>query len=94
MSRIPDNIGKEMIEWCKKEYNPNYSGYTILIPAIEHGYSLALERIGELEKENAKLKEHLEGEIGALQLIAKHFSQSVIDDQMGEDAIDLNQYKK
>lgn len=56
--------------------------------------SLSLERIGELKKDNAKLKEHLEGEIGALQLIAKHFPQSVIDDQMGEDAIDLKPYKK
>lgn len=59
MSKIPDNIGKEMIEWCKKEYNPNYSGYTILIPAIEHGYSLSLARIGELEKENEALRTDL-----------------------------------
>lgn len=44
MTKIPDDIGKAMIEWCKKEYNPNYSGYTILIPAIEHGYSLGLTK--------------------------------------------------
>lgn len=70
MSKIPDDIAKEMIDWCRKEYDPNYSGYTILIPAIEHGYSLALERIGELEEEN---KEHIEN----VNTLAKMQSESM-----------------